>query len=149
MPDADRYAAEIADLMFQLLTGCQQKEERISAQLGITAPEFRCLRHFRGQKKLLVKDIVDRMEVSASRLSRILEGLEKKGYLKRTIAPDDRRSIVVSLTPKGTTFVAKLEEKFVGIHREILASTPPETQATLTSGLKNLLASLERWLRQG
>src|SRR3990167_3182663 len=95
------FSSQIAELTFQLLANCQEKEERLAGQFGITAAEFRTLRMFRDEPQLTVKVLVERVGLSGSRLSRILEALEEKGYLGRSIDSQDRRSIDVSLTPKG------------------------------------------------
>ena len=41
------------------------------------------------------------MSVSSARIAALLNALEKKGYLIRTPASDDRRKILVSLTDAG------------------------------------------------
>ena len=140
-------AAAIADLTFLLLADCHEKERRLSEQLRISVPEFRCLRWFRGARQLHVRELVERMSASPSRISRILADLEKDGLVTRTIDPDDRRGIVVVLTPKGVTFSEKLEERFTAIHREILAGIDPKIRGQIAESLSMLLASVTRWLR--
>lgn len=139
-------AAEIAELTFQLLANCQEKEERLAEQLKITVSEFRCMRAFRGEKKLSVKTLVERINVSGSRLTRILESLEKKGYLMRVIDLHDRRSITVTLSKKGITLSDALEERYLQIHEEILSGIPKEMHSPLIDGLYNMLSALEAWL---
>lgn len=141
-------AAEIADLTFKLLWNCQEKEERLAQQFGISVPEFRTLRVFRSDPQLHVKELIERVNLSGSRLSRILESLEEKGFLTRSIDPDDRRGIVVTLTKKGSTMSKNLEERYVQIHEEILEGIPNELHEPLIQGLNKLLSSLERWLKE-
>jgi DNA-binding MarR family transcriptional regulator len=137
---------DIAELTFSLLTKCHEKEERLASQFKITVPEFRCLRSFRDDQQLHMKALVERVGLSGSRLTRIIEGLEKKGFLTRRIDPDDRRGIIVKLTKKGLTFSGELESRYIEIHEEILEGVPEHIQEPLVRGLRNLLASLERWL---
>ncbi|KAB2921549.1 MAG: MarR family transcriptional regulator [Bacteroidetes bacterium] len=139
-------AAEVAELTFNLLAGCQEKEERFAAQLKITVSEFRCVRAFRGEKSLPVKTLVERVKLSGSRLTRILTTLEKNGYLQRSIDLHDRRSITVVLTKKGIDLSQRLEARYLQIHEEILSGIPREMHAPLIAGLRNMLGSLERWL---
>lgn len=141
-------AAEIADLTFKLLSNCQEKEERLAQQFGISVPEFRTLRVFRADRQLHVKELVERVNLSGSRLSRILESLEERGLLIRSIAGDDRRSIMVTLTKTGTAMVRHLEESYVQIHEEILEGIPEELHEPLIQGLNKMLSSLERWLKE-
>ncbi len=139
-------AAEIAELTFQLLANCQEKEERLAGQLKIHVSEFRCIRAFRGDHSLPVKTLVDRINLSGSRLTRILGSLEKQGYVHRVIDEKDRRSITVNLSKKGIELSRKLEKRYIQIHEEILAGIPKEVHAPLISGLHNMLTSLKDWL---
>jgi len=139
-------AAEIAELTFQLLADCQEKEERLAATLKIHVAEFRCIRAFRGDRILPVKTLVERTTLSGSRLTRILSSLEKRGYLQRVIDTNDRRSITVHLSKKGIDLAQRLEERYIQIHQEILNGIPKDVQAPLISGLHNMLSSLRKWL---
>lgn len=140
-------AAEVANLTFQLLTNCNEKEERLAAQFEITVPEFRTLRIFRGELQLPIKELIKRIHLSGSRLTRILTELEKKGFLVRSIDPEDRRGINVTLTKKGRSMSEALEHRYIQIHEEILADVPVDRQEEIMGSLSNLLRSLETWLR--
>ncbi|MBP6671705.1 MAG: MarR family transcriptional regulator [Bacteroidetes bacterium] len=142
-----RSAAEIAELTFQLLANCQEKEERFAEQLKIHVSEFRCLRAFRGDRSLPVKTLVERINLSGSRLTRILGSLEKRGYIQRVIDEKDRRSITVTLSKRGIELSGKLEERYLQIHEEILEGIPKDVHAPLISGLQNMLSSLQGWLK--
>ncbi len=140
-------AATVADLTFRMLADCHEKERRLAEQLNITVSEFRCLRWFRGDQRLHIRELVERLGTSPSRMSRILADLEQKGFLVRAIEPQDRRNIIVGLTPKGIAYTAKLEERFVGIHREILEGIDPALHEQITKVLEAFLGSLKRWLK--
>jgi DNA-binding MarR family transcriptional regulator len=139
-------AQEIAELTFQLLANCQAKEERLAEQFDVTVAEFRCLRAFRGAREAHVGTLVQRIQLSPSRVTRILEGLEKRKYLVRSIDPADRRNIIAVLTPRGVTLNTQLEERYVRMHEEIMSGIPAELHGSLVDGLRNLLGSLTTWL---
>jgi DNA-binding MarR family transcriptional regulator len=48
------------------------------------------------------------MEISPSRLSRILESLEKQDLIDRSLSVGDRRSILIALTTAGKEMVEAL-----------------------------------------
>lgn len=144
----NEFAAEIGNLTFRLLAGCQEKEARLAGQFRLSPSEFRILRMFKGERSLHIRDLVGRINVSSSRLTRILDGLEKKGFLKRVIDLQDRRSIIVSLTEKGLTISRRLEERFIQIHNEILEDVPEDMQEPMMKSFSKLLSSVERWLRE-
>lgn len=141
-------AQDVADLTFELLTNCQQKEVRLSEQLGITVAEFRCLRCFRRERELQVSTLVARLHLSASRITRLLEALENRGYLVRSIDREDRRNILVRLTDKGYDFSRSLEQRYTQIHVEILSGIPEHLHESVVASLENLLSSLVKWLKR-
>ena len=86
-------AAEVADLTFKLLASCQKKEERIARQFSLTVNEFKVLRAFRTSTTLHVKHLIDDVGLGGSSFSKIAKSLEAKGFLVRSIEPQDRRSV--------------------------------------------------------
>lgn len=140
-------AAELAELTFNLLATCQEKEEKIAGQLKISVSEFRCLRVFRGEKQLPIKTLIERIQLSGSRLTRILDSLEKKGYLVRAIDPTDRRGITATLSKKGIELSEVLEQNYLHIHKEILAEIPKQYHEALIQGMQNMLTTLDSWLK--
>jgi len=140
-------ASEIAELTFKLLASCQEKEEHIAKALAISVPEFRLLRIFRGERQVPVRILVERGNVSGSRLTRILDSLEKRGYLVRSIDPTDRRVITATLSQKGLELSSVLEENYLRIHQDILEDIPKELHAPMIAGMHNMLSTMERWLQ--
>lgn len=140
-------AKEIAELTFELLANCQEKEECLAEQLNISVPEFRLIKLFRGEKLLPIRTLVERNNLSGSRLTRILDSLEKKGYLVRSIDPTDRRVITVTLSKKGIELSTKLEENYIKFHEGILKDIPKELHEPMMQGMQNMLTSLQVWLR--
>ncbi|MFH2003439.1 MAG: MarR family transcriptional regulator [Bacteroidota bacterium] len=139
-------AAEIANLTFRLLSNCQLKEKRLSDQLNLTVSEFRVLRNFGSALHLNIKKLTERMQLTASRLTRILDGLEKKHIIVRSVDSRDRRSIVITLTEIGKSITNTLQNKYIEIHEEILKDIPSKDQESVQKGLQQLLQSLETWL---
>ena len=42
--------------------------------------------------------------VSTARIATVLNSLEKKGFITRSVDPDDRRKVVVNVTPDGKAY---------------------------------------------
>lgn len=68
----------------------------------------------------LPSDISEKMEVSSARVAVILNRLEDKGYILRSIDPQDRRRIVVELTPKGKEIAKEEHDKVIGMVEKML-----------------------------
>ena len=141
-----RNASKLADLTFTLLGKCQEKETRLADQYGLTQAEFRCLRLFNADETLNNKQIAERMSLSPSRLTRIIDGLVKKEYIIREIDNTDRRNMKVSLSPKGIDIVHLLNRSYLDIHQEILQDIDDSQHLPLISAMTNLLTALEKWI---
>lgn len=139
-------AEKLADLTFQLLASCQEKENRLARQHNLTDAEFRCLRSMTENESLNNKEIAERMNLSPSRLTRIIDGLVKKGYVKREIQPNDRRNMQVYLSEKGIDFVKQLNRAYINIHTQILSEIDKAQHKPLIEAMDNLLRSVNNWL---
>ena len=142
----NQYAEKLANLTFSLLANCQEKEVRLAETHGLTQAEFRCLRLFGADESLNNKQIAERMNLSPSRLTRIIDGLVKKEYISREINPNDRRNMIVELSRRGHSLVNQLNKDYVTVHREILDDIEPDQHQPLIMAMNQLLVALERWL---
>jgi DNA-binding MarR family transcriptional regulator len=139
-------ATQLADLTFKLLANCQEKEARLAEQYGLTQAEFRCLRLFGSHHSSNNKQIAERMNLSPSRLTRIIDGLVKKSYMTREIDSDDRRNMKVTLSMQGTEIVQRLNNAYIGIHQEILDEIEGTQHKPLITAMTHLLSALEKWI---
>ncbi|NNG27975.1 MAG: MarR family transcriptional regulator [Ignavibacteriaceae bacterium] len=144
----DSTAERLANLTFNLLANCQEKEVRLAEVHGLTQAEFRCLRLFGKDENLNNKQIAERMKLSPSRLTRIIDGLVKKEYINREIDPNDRRNMRVTLSKKGKLLVQQLNKAYVDIHNEILEDIEESQHEALITAMEHLLSALENWLKR-
>ncbi|WP_130811154.1 MarR family winged helix-turn-helix transcriptional regulator [Olsenella sp. Marseille-P4559] len=49
-------------------------------------------------------DLAEALNVTTSRIANTLKALQRKGYVTRDINPDDRRGVIVTITPLGRSF---------------------------------------------
>lgn len=133
-PDLDLQGMDIFLRLGAIVqAGARAVRDDLSA-LGVTIPEFDVLatlrRHGDGAQ-LTPSHIAEVAMVKPSGLSHRLTRLEKAGLISRRLDPDDRRSIFVSLTPKGRDVADR------GV--EILAAEHTSLFADLTSSQRELL----------
>ena len=141
-------AAELAELTFNLLDDCHQKEIQLAKGYGLTTSEFHCLRLLNVGEVINNKELAQKLKLSAGRLSRIVTGLVEKGYTTRTTVPIDRRSLHVSLSDKGKEMVGQLSEGYVKIHEEILSNIDSSIHKDLIAGMTQLLLALRKWMKK-
>ncbi|GAB3298370.1 MarR family transcriptional regulator [Hymenobacter humi] len=78
---------------------------------GLTLPQFNILRILRGQHPLpaTVALLIDRMLDKTSNASRIVDRLEEKQLVTRTVCPANRRAVDIRITKAGLDLLATIE----------------------------------------
>jgi DNA-binding MarR family transcriptional regulator len=94
---------------------CQRREEEMCKQLDLTSSQFACLIAVPRQPgELAIQDIATALGLSHSRTSRIVDSMVRDGLLNRHTMASDRRTQLVSMTPRGKKkwqAVQKLQEE--------------------------------------
>ena len=82
---------------------------------GLTLPQFNILRILRGQHPLpaTVALLIDRMLDKTSNASRIVDRLEEKQLVTRTVCPANRRAVDIRITRAGLDLLNHIEEEGV------------------------------------
>lgn len=91
-----------------------------------------------------VGQLATRMGGSASATTRLVDGLVKRGSVRRVEAADDKRRVTVELTPEGTTEAAGLRDVTVQGVCAILDHVPRGKRAQLLESLRLLRGALEK-----
>jgi Transcriptional regulators len=86
------------------------------------------------------------MNLSPSRLTRIIDGLVGKEYIIREIDPNDRRNMKVCLSTRGQLLVQQLNKSYIEIHKEILQDIEEDQHQSLITAMTHLLSALEKWI---
>lgn len=144
----NKTAARLADLTFNLLARCQEKESWLAEKHGLTHSELKCLRLFGTDENINNKQIAERMNLSPSRLTRIIDGLVKNGYMVREVDNEDRRNMRVFLSKRGKTLTNKLNKAFIDLHTEILQDIDVSQHEPLITAMEHLHSAIEKWLQK-
>ena len=78
--------------------------------------------------RLRMKDLAEANRVSKSTMTQYVDGLEKKGYVRRVRGEKDRRDIYIEPTVKANAWVAETEKKVFAHAASCLARLTPEEQ---------------------
>lgn len=146
--NTNQTAERLSNLTFNLLAKCQVKEAWLAEVHGLFQAEFKCFRLFGFDESLNNTQIAKRMKLSPSRLTRIIDGLVQKGYMKREIDQFDRRNMRVILSRRGKILTHKLDKAFVDIHYEILQDIDASQHESLITAMEHLHLAIEKWLQK-
>lgn len=111
-------------------------------ELGITEAEAHLLAHMVGRPSPTVLDLEQALRMRRSTMTSVLDRLEARGLVRRTVNAADRRSFVVSLTAEGTRTAAAVRALWASIERTLRAAVSSDDVA----GFLAVAAAVERLL---
>ena len=146
--DQPTLAERMAELTFELLEQCQVKQERVAGNVGLTVAEFKLIRCVRSDTLVSAGELARRMQLSSSRLTRILDGMVRKNLVVRESASDDRRVVQVRLTEKGAELQHNLNSKYLQTHADIMELLPEEARDSVIMAMEKLRDAMEEWVKE-
>jgi len=102
---------KLVDLIIELKKGCMEDEEQIRTLCNVSLAEYKAIMEIKITERITCNVLSEKMGLSNSRGSRIIDGLVRKGYLLRVTNPEDRRSFVLSLSFKGAKIKDDIERE--------------------------------------
>lgn len=100
----------LLDLIEILRKKCVERQSEIKKKLGLSEAEFQGLQCIDEDEKITCQIFSERMNLSNSRGTRIIDRLFRKGYFDRKDCSEDRRCKNIGLTPIGVEIKKKIEE---------------------------------------
>jgi len=101
----------LVDLIIELKKGCMEDEKQIRTLCNVSLAEYKAILEIKTTERITCNVLSEKMGLSVSRGSRIIDSLVRKGYLLRMENPEDRRSFVLSLSSKGTEIKKQIEQE--------------------------------------
>ncbi len=114
-------------------------ESRIEPRYGISVAEWRVLLSLFAASGWTAKDIHQQWAMDKMAVSRAVRRLEEDGRVKRHRHPEDGRSHVLIITPRGTRLVKKILPTAEARYREILSCLTRPELARLERTIASLL----------
>lgn len=91
----------------------------ILRHFGVTEQQWRVLRALSSMPSSEILALADATCLLAPSLSKIVRGLEERGFVDRRASPEDLRRGVVSISPSGLELLARAAPHFELVHDEI------------------------------
>lgn len=87
-------------------------------------------------------DLVARLRLEKSTVSRLVHQMEQRGWIARTRSPHDGRMVEIHLTNAGRTLTDELAEARRAKFARILAALPEEQRAAILESLSILVEAM-------
>ena len=119
IPSDNVHAALAVESLAHLLKTMNIAQERLNRRLkadGLTLAKFNVLVVLwsAAERRLPMSEVSERMSVTCANITKLVDGLERGGWVRRAGMPGDRRVALAELTPEG----AARFENIMGRHFE-------------------------------
>ena len=133
---------QLFELILAIKRKCQSRLENIQKDLGLSPAEFNGLIVMNDGQEIPGSSFAERMGLSASRGSRVLNKLVTNGYLKTRCNTRDRRTISISLTAGGKRMRSRILNRITACESRICAKLDKQQIKQVRHALEILEAAL-------
>jgi DNA-binding MarR family transcriptional regulator len=105
---------------------------------GLTPSQLSTLAYVGVNGPLRLGDLAAAERIAPSTLTRLVNVLEERGYLRRQAAPDDARAYLVTVTTAGREALERIRAEGTSMLAEDLRTLPPGQLAALEAALPAL-----------
>ena len=120
--DADRLADFVLFTQRSCILGLSSELHRGN----VSFPQFFLLAYLSSEDYLTMSDIAKKMGHSTAASTGLVDRLEKLNYVERTHAAEDRRKIMVRITNRGTSLVARMRGEIASSLSDVMAEMDEE-----------------------
>lgn len=120
----ERFESPLQEAILNLLVAAayvQEKSDRVCSEHGITAGQYNVLRILRGAHPGGHSrcDVAGRLVDRAPDVTRLLDRLERQGYVERARSGDDKRLSISRITPAGLELLDRMDPALRASHDEL------------------------------
>lgn len=115
----------------------------------LTPGQPKVLDYLKDHDGAVQKEIAINCHIEPASLTAILNGMENKGYIRRSICTTNRKYLNVFLTELGRKYVKRLETEFAGIEKSALKSFTDDEKEQLIYLLEKLYDNLSEMRKEG
>ncbi len=123
-------AEELAHIIMELQRCFILRLSKELAPGNVSFPQFFLLAYLDHKEVLTMSAIAKKMAHTTAAASGLVARLENLGHVVRSVAREDRRRVMVCITPKGSDLVQRIRAEMVGNVMKVMARLSPVEQKT-------------------
>jgi DNA-binding MarR family transcriptional regulator len=137
-PDLERDSADLYDALSELVRVYQFRDRDRICCYDVSVTQCYALEELARRGGMTLNDLAARLYLDKSTASRVVDALERKGYVARSTHPQDRRSVLLETTEAGRSLEGKIREEMLIEEGKLLADFPPDVRRAMTQLLRRL-----------
>ena len=147
IPDLDPLVEGVTTRMQLIVKHLRHQRESTIEAHGLERFEFETLHMLGGSgpdNRATPTQIATWLHMSPAAITGRIDTLEKRGFVRRLPSPDDRRKVIVELTPAGRRIWQAAGGEQGAEEARLLAALTPQEQQRLASYLRKMLLVVDR-----
>ena len=136
-------ALELAGAVSTLVQGVEHLRHRIAGSEGLSLTEFRAIARVGEFRQLTPKALAQSLELTNGAVTAVTDRLVASRLMERVPHPDDRRSVLLQLTPIGGHIIARVSD----VYRAAIADVTSTESIRMIGQIDGFLRRLGRGLR--
>jgi DNA-binding MarR family transcriptional regulator len=144
-PDVDTSPIGVVGRVSRLARALEQRLEPVYGRHGLEAGLFdvlATLRRMGPPYELCPTDLADATMLTSSGTTKRLDRLERAGLIRRKPDPEDRRSVIIELTPAGRQVVDETLPEHMANEARLLGALTDRERRELARLLRKVIAGL-------
>lgn len=154
-PDIDCSGKAVIGRILRLQDVILRAVDAVLSRHGLRYPAYAVLATLRASGppfQMSPSRLKDTLLLTSGGTSNLLSRLERKGWIRRFSDVNDKRAVVVELTPAGRALADRAMVDHAEVERDLIAMFSKEEQATLAAMLSRMLvlnSGAANWIPKG
>ncbi len=133
----------VVNALRRITKAIHEFSKAVDREFGITGPQLWAMRTINELGGCSAGDLAARLCVHPSTITGVIQRLEDKRLIDRQKREDDRRAVVLTLTPAGKKLLERAPHPAQGQLVGALSQFPPEDVAKLRAMLDQIVGAME------
>lgn len=144
-PMLRRQAETMHQALQQLVQRYQFRNRNEICCFDVSVSQCHALELLAAHQPVSVGGLASRMFLEISTMSRVLDQLEKKGYVRRAHPPEDDRAWKLTLTASGRRLLEKTRALTISQEMEVLKQVPASSRRHVVQAIRSLIQAVDDW----
>lgn len=135
--------AAVLKLFRVIFQSINRHSHEVERKAGIGGAQLWALAEISGRARITVTELAKAMSIHQSTASNLLDKLVGQNYVARDRSDEDRRVVLLTLTPRGEEILHKAPLPYRGVLSDALLKMSESDLAALQQSLETLVTQLE------
>lgn len=137
-PELEQDSADLYDALSNLVRVYQFRDRDRICCYDVSVTQCYALEGLVHLGGMTLNDLAAHLYLDKSTASRVVDALERKGYVARTPHPQDRRAVLLEATETGRALENKIRSEMLVEEQKLLADVPHDARQAMIQLLSRL-----------